>query len=111
MHLDLVSIMVYDDDAIDFFTSVPGFEVEDSPSVTNDGRPKGWVVVRPPGGGTGLLLAKADGPEQVSTIGRQFADRVGLFLRVDDFAGTSVPDPGRPASMCSANRGTSPTGM
>ena len=45
-------------------------------------------MVRPPGGGTGLLLAKADGPEQVSTISQQFADRVGLFLRVDDFAGT-----------------------
>jgi len=39
-----------------------GFElVEDSPSLTNDGRPKRWVVVRPPGGRTGVLLARADG--------------------------------------------------
>ena len=90
MHLDLVSIIVFDyDAAIEFFTAVLGFEVsEDSPSVTNDGRPKRWVVVRPAGGGTGLLLAKADGAEQVTAIGRQFSGRVGLFLRVDDFSGT-----------------------
>ena len=90
MHLDLVSVIVFDyDAAIDFFTRVLDFDVaEDSPSVTNDGRPKRWVVVRPPGGGTGLLLAKADGAEQVSAVGRQFAGRVGLFLRVDDFPGT-----------------------
>ena len=63
-----------------------GFElVEDSPSVTNDGRPKRWVVVRPPDAATGLLLAQADDDGQQSVIGAQFAGRVGLFLRVDDF--------------------------
>jgi predicted enzyme related to lactoylglutathione lyase len=31
------------------------------------------------------LLARADGEQQVGTVGRQFAGRVGLFLRVDDF--------------------------
>jgi predicted enzyme related to lactoylglutathione lyase len=31
------------------------------------------------------LLARADGEGQVGAVGRQFADRVGLFLRVDDF--------------------------
>jgi predicted enzyme related to lactoylglutathione lyase len=59
--------------------------VEDVPSVTNDGRPKRWVVVRPAGGATGILLARADGERQVSAVGEQFAGRVGLFLRVDDF--------------------------
>jgi catechol 2,3-dioxygenase-like lactoylglutathione lyase family enzyme len=74
------------DPAIDFFVRALGFElVEDSPSLTNDGRPKRWVVVRPPGAQTGLLLARADGPEQERVIGDQFAGRVGLFLRVDDF--------------------------
>ena len=34
---------------------------------------------------TGLLLARADGDHQVSVVGQQFAGRVGLFLRVDDF--------------------------
>ncbi|HUF31434.1 MAG TPA: VOC family protein, partial [Gemmatimonadaceae bacterium] len=61
-HLDLVAVVVGDyDKAIAFFVEALGFEViEDSPSVTNDGRPKRWVVVRPPGGQTGVLLARAD---------------------------------------------------
>jgi len=29
--------------------------------LTNDGQPKRWVVVRPPGAQTGILLARADG--------------------------------------------------
>ena len=38
------------DPAIEFFVDKLGFElVEDSPSFTNEGRPKRWVVVRPPG--------------------------------------------------------------
>lgn len=59
--------------------------IEDSPASTNDEGPKRWVVVRPPGARTGLLLARADGEEQASAVGEQFAGRVGLFLRVDDF--------------------------
>ena len=49
MHLGLVAIVVSEyDPAISFFTDVLGFElVEDSPSLTNDGRPKRWVVVGP----------------------------------------------------------------
>jgi catechol 2,3-dioxygenase-like lactoylglutathione lyase family enzyme len=88
--LELVAIVVRDyDPAIDFFVRVLGFElVEDSPSLTNDGRPKRWVVVRPPGAATGILLARADGERQESVIGNQFAGRVGFFLRVDDFDAT-----------------------
>jgi len=59
--------------------------VEDTPSLTNDGRPKRWVVIRPDGGQTGILLARADGDQQTGFVGQQFAGRVGLFLRVDDF--------------------------
>jgi catechol 2,3-dioxygenase-like lactoylglutathione lyase family enzyme len=86
-HLELVTLIVRDyDDAIRFFVDVLRFElVEDTPSLTNDGRPKRWVVVRPTGGETGILLAKADGDHQAAVVGRQFAGRVGLFLRVDDF--------------------------
>ncbi len=63
-----------------------GFELfEDSPSLTNDGRPKRWVVARPPGTATGLLLARADGALQREAVGHQFGSRVGLFLRVDAF--------------------------
>jgi catechol 2,3-dioxygenase-like lactoylglutathione lyase family enzyme len=87
VHLQLVAIVVDDyDPAIAFFVDVLGFElVEDSPSLTNDGRPKRWVVVRPPGAATGILLARADGERQAAAVGEQFAGRVGLFLRVDDF--------------------------
>ncbi|HKN96996.1 MAG TPA: VOC family protein [Pseudonocardiaceae bacterium] len=86
-HLHLTAILVDDyDDAIDFFTQALGFElVEDSPARTNDGRPKRWVVVRPPGAETGILLARADGDRQVAAVGDQHAGRVGFFLGVDDF--------------------------
>ena len=87
MKLELVSVIVHDyDEAIAFYVDVLGFElVDDSPSLTNDGRPKRWVEVRPPGAETGLLLARADGSEQAAAVGTQFAGRVGLFLRVEDF--------------------------
>lgn len=86
-HLGLVTIVVSEyDPAIRFFVDALGFElVEDSPSVTNDGRPKRWVVVRPPGGMTGLLLARADGDEQRAVVGSQTGGRVGFFLQVEDF--------------------------
>jgi predicted enzyme related to lactoylglutathione lyase len=86
-HLHLVALIVDDyDRAIDFFIRVLHFElIEDVPSTTTDGRPKRWVVVRPAGGTTGILLARADGDHQRAAIGQQFAGRVGLFLRVDDF--------------------------
>jgi catechol 2,3-dioxygenase-like lactoylglutathione lyase family enzyme len=72
--------------AIRFFVEVLQFElVENTPSLTNDGRPKRWVVVRPPAAQTGILLARADGEHQVEVIGQQFAGRVGLFLRVEEF--------------------------
>ncbi len=89
-HLDLVTLIVDDyDEAIGFFVDVLGFDlVDDSPSLTNDGRPKRWVVVRPPSGQTGLLLAQADGGQQQAAIGNQMAGRVGFFLRVDDFSAT-----------------------
>lgn len=87
MHLELAALIVHDyDEAIRFYVDVLGFErAEDSPSTTNDGRPKRWVVVRPPGAETGLLLAQADGEHQAAAVGAQWAGRVGLFLRVEDF--------------------------
>jgi catechol 2,3-dioxygenase-like lactoylglutathione lyase family enzyme len=86
--LELVAIVVHDyDPAIRFFVDILGFElVEDLPDVTTTGQPKRWVVVRPPGAQTGLLLARADGERQAAVVGDQHAGRVGFFLRVDDFA-------------------------
>jgi catechol 2,3-dioxygenase-like lactoylglutathione lyase family enzyme len=87
VHLGLIAIVVSEyDPAISFFVDGLGFElVEDSPALTNDGRPKRWVVVRPPGAATGLLLAQADGEDQAVVIGKQVAGRVGFFLQVEDF--------------------------
>lgn len=88
MHLELIAVVVREyDPAIGFFVGALGFElVEDSPALTTSGgRPKRWVVVRPPGAATGLLLARADGEEQSAAVGNQAAGRVGFFLRVEDF--------------------------
>jgi catechol 2,3-dioxygenase-like lactoylglutathione lyase family enzyme len=88
VYIEHVSLIVEDyDEAIAFFVGVLGFElVEDSPALSSrDGRPKRWVVVRPPGTTTGLLLAQADREREARAVGDQFAGRVGLFLRVEDF--------------------------
>jgi catechol 2,3-dioxygenase-like lactoylglutathione lyase family enzyme len=90
MYIEHTALIVDDyDDAISFFVDRLGFElVEDSLALTTRaGRQKRWVVVRPPGARTGLLLAKADGERERRAVGDQFAGRVGLFLRVDDFQG------------------------
>ncbi len=88
MLIDKIAIVVDDyDQAIRFFTEALGFELaEDSPALTTEGgRPKRWVVVRPPGAETGILLARADGERQAAAVGNQVAGRVGFFLQVEDF--------------------------
>ena len=87
MKVQLAALLVGDyDRAIKFFVDVLGFDlVEDSPALTQDGRPKRWVVVRPPGADTGLLLARADGEAQSPLVGCQTGGRVAFFLWVDDF--------------------------
>jgi catechol 2,3-dioxygenase-like lactoylglutathione lyase family enzyme len=87
VRVELVTIVVDDyDPAVAFFVDVLGFElVQDTPSLTNDGREKRWVVVRPAGAETGILLARADGESQAAAVGDQVAGRVGFILRVDDF--------------------------
>jgi catechol 2,3-dioxygenase-like lactoylglutathione lyase family enzyme len=78
-----VALVVRDyDEAIRYFTGCLRFEVvEDSPL----GGGKRWVVVRPPGGDTALVLARAATPEQAARIGDQTGGRVFLFLHTDDF--------------------------
>jgi catechol 2,3-dioxygenase-like lactoylglutathione lyase family enzyme len=87
MRVELAAIVVDEyDPAIRFFVDLLGFQlIEDSPASTSDGGRKRWVVVRPPGAETGILLAKADGERQASAVGNQAAGRVAFFLRVDDF--------------------------
>jgi lactoylglutathione lyase len=81
--LGYVALVVRDyDEAISFYTQSLGFQVIED---TDLGNGKRWVLVRPPGEGTDLLLARAVNPEQASRIGNQTGGRVFLFLHTDDF--------------------------
>lgn len=82
-YLGLTALLVREyDEAIDFFTQALGFTLQED---TDLGGEKRWVVVVPPGGQTGVLLARAVGAEQEARIGDQHGGRVGFFLKVDDF--------------------------
>jgi len=79
--LTLTALLVRDyAEAIDFYVRKVGFELR---SDVDQGGGKRWVVVGPPGGGAGLLLAKSANSRGV---GEQGAGRVFLFLETDDFA-------------------------
>ncbi|WP_299654289.1 VOC family protein [uncultured Tateyamaria sp.] len=83
MHIMSFTILVPDYNAgIAFFCHTLGFEVV---ADIDQGR-KRWVEVRAPGAQTSIILARADGPEQVAAIGEQGGGRVWLFLHTDDFA-------------------------
>ncbi len=81
--LSAIALVVQDyDDAIQYFTHCLRFTlVEDTPLSPT----KRWVVVRPPGGGASILLAKAASTEQSARVGNQTGGRVFLFLQSDDF--------------------------
>jgi catechol 2,3-dioxygenase-like lactoylglutathione lyase family enzyme len=82
--ISLTALLVADyDAAIDFYVGKCGFALTED---TDMGAGKRWVVVTPPGGDAGLLLAMAAGDEQAARIGDQTGGRVGLFLETDDFA-------------------------
>jgi catechol 2,3-dioxygenase-like lactoylglutathione lyase family enzyme len=82
--ISLVTLVVPDyDEAIAYYVGKLGFDLlEDTP--LNDG--KRWVCVAPADGGTALLLARAEGPQQAAIVGNQTGGRVGFFLTTDDFA-------------------------
>ncbi len=70
------------DEAIRYFVDKVGFElIEDIPMEPG----KRWVVVRPAGSSTGLLLAKAKNDQQLSRVGDQTGGRVFLFIETDSF--------------------------
>ena len=78
-----VALLVPDyDPAIDFFCTVLGFALTED----FDQGSKRWVTVQPKGGGVRLVLARAEGPVQLTAIGNQSGGRVWLFLQTDDFA-------------------------
>ena len=82
--LAAVTYLVRDyDEAIRWFGDSLGFHVvEDTP--LDEG--KRWVRVAARSGGSVLLLARADGPEQMQAVGKAAGDRVAFFLHTDDFA-------------------------
>lgn len=86
LSLSATTYLVRDyDEAVAWFTERLGFVlVED----TRLSETKRWVKVSTGQGGTCLLLAKADGPDQEAAIGKAAGGRVAYFLHTDDFAVT-----------------------
>jgi catechol 2,3-dioxygenase-like lactoylglutathione lyase family enzyme len=81
--ISAIALVVPDyDSAIAFYVGKLGFRLTED---VDQGH-KRWVTVEPPGGGTRLVLARAEGPAQTQAIGNQTGGRVFLFLQTDDFA-------------------------
>ena len=87
MHLQRIAILVPTyDEGIRFFVDSLGFELlQDEAGVDEFGKPRRWVVVAPPGGETSIVLSEVKTEEDRSRLGSQLGNRVGFFLRVDDF--------------------------
>ena len=82
LKLAAISFVVRDyDEAIAWFTQRLQFKLIEN---TNMGAGIRWVIVE--AGGVRLLLAKAEGAEQVASIGKAAGGRVAFFLNTDDFA-------------------------
>ena len=78
-----IALVVNDyDEAIAFYTQKLNFELVEDTVLSEIKR---WVLVKPVGSSTSLLLAKAANEEQQSRVGNQTGGRVFLFLYTDDF--------------------------
>lgn len=84
MKLAAATLVVRDyDEAIAWFRDALAWDVaQDEPL---DGE-KRWVMVRPPHGGTALLLARAANPQQAAAIGAAASGRVAFFVHVASIA-------------------------
>jgi catechol 2,3-dioxygenase-like lactoylglutathione lyase family enzyme len=83
-HLAHIALVVKDyDEAILFYTTKLNFTIIEDTKLSETKR---WVLVKPKGDGSCmLLLAKAASEEQQTRIGNQTGGRVFLFLYTDDF--------------------------
>ncbi|EJN00568.1 VOC family protein [Phyllobacterium sp. YR531] len=82
--IGLITLIVNDyDEAIAWYTNKLGFTLVTDTKLSEIKR---WVVVSPERDGAKLLLAKADGPQQMKAVGDQTGGRVALFLYTDDFS-------------------------
>ena len=79
-----IALVVRDyDEAIAFYTEKLQFDLIEDTKLDDQKR---WVLIAPKGSKEcKLLLAKADGPEQIASVGKQAGGRVFLFLFTDDF--------------------------
>ncbi len=78
-----ITILVPDyDKAIAFFRETLDFTV--TADETHDN--KRWVVVTPPGGGCGLVLAQPKNDTERAVTGNQTGGRVSFFLETNSFA-------------------------
>ena len=78
-----VAIVVRDyDEAIRFYVDKLGFNLIEDTILF---KTKRWVLVKPQGSETALLLAKAANDEQNLRVGNQTGGRVFLFLNTNDF--------------------------
>jgi catechol 2,3-dioxygenase-like lactoylglutathione lyase family enzyme len=78
-----IAIVVSDyDEAIQFYIDKLGFILVENTVLSDTKR---WVLVKPKGSTTALLLAKAANAEQKTRVGNQTGGRVFLFLYTDDF--------------------------
>jgi catechol 2,3-dioxygenase-like lactoylglutathione lyase family enzyme len=81
--LAAISYVVRDyDEAIAWFVDVLGFELREDTRLDDNKR---WVRVAAPDSETCLLLAKADGANQLSAVGDVAGGRIGFFLTVAHF--------------------------
>lgn len=84
MTLKVATVTVVVDDydrAIAFYCGVLGLTLAEDTLLAPSKR---WVIVTGSGGAR-LLLAEADGEQQMEAIGNQTGGRVGFFLETDDF--------------------------
>ena len=81
MRLALTALLVRDyDEALDWYTRALGFRL----TKNEDQGGKRWVVIEDEAG-RGLLLAKANKPEELAAVGNQHGGRVGFVAEVADF--------------------------
>lgn len=70
------------DAGLAFYVGVLGFDLVDDIDM---GEGKRWVLVKPNGAETAIVLAQAVGDDQQAAIGNQTGGRVGFFLHTDQF--------------------------
>ena len=105
--LALVTLVVHDyDAAIEYYVGRLDFQLVEDNRLDEDKR---WVVVRPSGGGCGILLARAADAAQTASVGNQTGGRVALFLEMRSMK--IIGGCGRPESSSANVPGTSRTGV